>query len=238
MMDLHMIELLPDLRALFQFLEVQGLLRQGIQDDPAYGIHAWLNAAFGELAPKPFRLLLKRGRPTRLLGYARVEAERLAERMSQFADPSVIKVCQPVQIASRPMPERWPSGRILGFQVLCCPVVRHGRVEKDAFLARADVEGKKAGLRRGEVYGQWLRRYFGEAAEVSNVRLVGFRLQRLIRRTCGRNGDRRVKTLIRPSAFLTGDLMVCDGQRFSNLLARGIGRHRALGFGMLLLRPA
>ena len=35
-----------------------------------------------------------------------------------------------------------------------------------------------------------------------------------------------------------GTLTVGDPDAFSRLLARGIGRHRAFGFGMLLLRPA
>jgi len=36
----------------------------------------------------------------------------------------------------------------------------------------------------------------------------------------------------------TGVLQVRDSAAFAALLARGIGRHRAFGFGMLLLKPA
>ena len=41
-----------------------------------------------------------------------------------------------------------------------------------------------------------------------------------------------------PDAVLAGVLEVTDGEAFAALLRRGVGRHRAFGFGMLLLRPA
>jgi CRISPR system Cascade subunit CasE len=40
-----------------------------------------------------------------------------------------------------------------------------------------------------------------------------------------------------PDAVMRGNLIVSDPAAFAQLLARGIGRHRAYGFGMLLLRP-
>jgi CRISPR system Cascade subunit CasE len=36
---------------------------------------------------------------------------------------------------------------------------------------------------------------------------------------------------------MTGILEVTGGEAFARLLARGVGRHRAFGFGMLLLKP-
>ena len=41
-----------------------------------------------------------------------------------------------------------------------------------------------------------------------------------------------------PDVVMRGVLTVTDPDAFSNLLAHGIGRHRAYGYGMLLLRPA
>jgi CRISPR system Cascade subunit CasE len=40
-----------------------------------------------------------------------------------------------------------------------------------------------------------------------------------------------------PDAVLRGRLQIEDGNGFARLVARGIGRHRAFGFGMLLLMP-
>ena len=42
----------------------------------------------------------------------------------------------------------------------------------------------------------------------------------------------------RREAVFEGTLEVRDAALFQGLLARGVGRHRAFGFGMLLLRPA
>ncbi|GHE81823.1 hypothetical protein GCM10019059_44550 [Camelimonas fluminis] len=40
-----------------------------------------------------------------------------------------------------------------------------------------------------------------------------------------------------PDATFHGSLVVTDPEAFTILLARGVGRHRAYGYGMLLLRP-
>jgi len=40
-----------------------------------------------------------------------------------------------------------------------------------------------------------------------------------------------------PDVVLAGQLRVTDPQAFAQLLAKGVGRHRAFGFGLLLLRP-
>ncbi|MFG1478963.1 type I-E CRISPR-associated protein Cas6/Cse3/CasE [Xanthobacter sp. V4C-4] len=37
--------------------------------------------------------------------------------------------------------------------------------------------------------------------------------------------------------MLVGTLSVRDAEAFGVLLARGVGRHRAFGYGMLLLSP-
>jgi CRISPR system Cascade subunit CasE len=41
-----------------------------------------------------------------------------------------------------------------------------------------------------------------------------------------------------PDAVLAGHLRVLDTSAFAELVARGVGRHRSFGFGLLQLRPA
>ena len=41
----------------------------------------------------------------------------------------------------------------------------------------------------------------------------------------------------RPEVYLDGTLEITDSEAFNAMIARGLGRHRAFGFGMLLLRP-
>jgi CRISPR system Cascade subunit CasE len=48
-----------------------------------------------------------------------------------------------------------------------------------------------------------------------------------------RNG-RRIEG---PDAVVHGTLTITDPVAFAGLLARGVGRHRSYGYGMLLLRP-
>jgi CRISPR system Cascade subunit CasE len=158
MKPLFMLELEFDVVALYRFLHTQGL--SGREDDTelGYGVHAWLGAAFGDLAPKPWRLLMDKHRPPRILGYASHDASALQQRVVEFAEPSVLQVCPEPQlmIASRSMPT-WEKGRKLGFQTLVCPIGRkaRSRIEKDLFLIHADSQSCDDGLSREEIYCDW-----------------------------------------------------------------------------------
>ncbi|MGB4337483.1 MAG: type I-E CRISPR-associated protein Cas6/Cse3/CasE [Bacillota bacterium] len=238
---LYMLELRFDLIALHRFLHAQGLCG-GEDGDIGYGIHAWLGAAFGELAPKPWRLLMNGKRPPRILGYGPHDASVLTQRIVEFAEPTVLQVCpEPAEmIASRPMPT-WDRGRRLGFQVLVCPVGRKSSTgtEKDLFLIRADTCSGNDGLSRETVYCEWAVRQFNDySVTVDSIRLSGFRLAKQVRQTQSRDGKRTTSTLVRPQALLEGYLTVQEPDEFTSLLKRGIGRHRAFGYGMILLRPA
>jgi CRISPR system Cascade subunit CasE len=107
--------------------------------------------------------------------------------------------------------------------------------EMDAWLHRRLSPDDENGVDgRESVYGDWLQRRLGEAAAIEQVRLDSFRRTRLVR--TDRATPRHARVLERPDALLQGVLTVADGDAFAQLLARGVGRHRAYGFGMLLLR--
>lgn len=243
-MTLHIVQLRPDPAALVRFLEGQGLNR--VHDgDLGYGVHAWLAALFGELSPAPFRLHLDpRGRkPPKLLAYSRYDQEALLGHAVTFAEPAARAVClleQDLAVAALPAPERWHPGRMLGFEVLVCPVARRAQdgVERDLFLHYVDRAVPDAGLTREKVYAEWIAAQLKEAARIEQVNLESFRLVRQFRRGHkGNRVDRSGARLTRPVALLRGVLEVGDGAAFHALLARGVGRHRAFGYGMLLLRP-
>jgi CRISPR system Cascade subunit CasE len=243
-MTLYMVQLHPDPAALVRFLAGQGLNR-GSDSDLGYGAHAWLAATFGCLAPTPFRLHLDpRGkRPAKLLAYTRHSREVLLDHALSFAEPMARDVCtleQDFAVAEFPGPERWRPGRRLGFEVLTCPIARRARVgvERDLFLHQADRTAPDAGLSRAKVYGDWFTAQLSGIARIEQVSLEGFQLVRQLRR--GRTGEqesRKSARLIRPAALLRGVLEIADGEAFHTLLARGVGRHRTFGYGMLLLRP-
>ena len=117
------------------------------------------------------------------------------------------------------------------------------------FLAVAH-KSKGVNLERGEVYAAWLRDQLDPPAGASmpwhgavdllDVQLQQFRRLHVLRRTqrSDAGGERAAHAVEGPEAMLSGALRVRDSDAFSKLVARGVGRHRAFGFGMLLLRPA
>lgn len=203
-----------------------------------------------------------RQRPVTLpvLAYSRYPLAALEEHARAFAEPSLYQAVLWRGTAEKPMPESWPAGRRLGFALRACPVVRIGSgrpgradggrgVEVDAFLARCwraedarTAEQKASGFRplvdRGAVYRDWLAEQLERrgGARLIQADLARFQLEPLVRRTQGE--QRKTRDGWRPDAHFHGLLEVTDEDGFARLLAGGIGRHRAFGFGMLLLRPA
>lgn len=241
----YFLELYPDVSALFNLLEKRGLFRQAMIDDPGYAIHLWMAEAFGDHCPKPFRLFTKRGLPAKVLAYGDEPADKLLSYLNEYAHPSMFNVCPPNSIASKKMPMSWNKGKRLDFEVLCCPAVRRNKTEKDAFLAALDRSSdpsessdREITLDRSSVYVKWLERQLDPAAKLLKARLESFRLQPLLRRGINKSGVRTFRKIIRPSCLIKGTLQITSSNNFSTLLRRGIGRHRAFGFGMLLLRPA
>lgn len=233
---LYMIELRPDPAALIRFAEDQGINRRE-DEDLGYAVHAWLAAMYGQDAPKPFRLLQDRRnlRPPRLLAYSGRHGAELAEQAALFASPLAGAVCPLQDIPCKPMPDVWQAERRLGFELLACPISRLGRNEDDVYrrhLRERDETGA-APESRAAVYRAWLTRQLGVAATLDDYNLDGFRNLRLLRK-----GGAGRRDFLAPQASFSGVLRVGDVEAFQHLLARGVGRHRAFGFGMLLLRPA
>jgi CRISPR system Cascade subunit CasE len=240
MSGLQMIECHLDQTALLRFLRAQGLDDSRHGPDLGYGIHAWMKAAFGDLSPRTWRLLADRKRPVRVLGYGQAPAEALIGRLRDFGEPGVQAVCPPEGIAGKAMP-RWTAGRELGFELLCCPVGRKAgqKTEKDLFLLKADHVPGDEPLVRATIYSDWARARLETdgAAQVDRLWLDGFRRVRLQRKRQAPPGERAICNLERPEAVMAGMLRIGDSHAFERLLARGVGRHRAFGYGMLLLRP-
>ena len=236
-----MIELGFNVPALYRFLHTQGLPKG--EDDAAlsYGVHAWLGAAFAELAPRPWRLLMDKHRPPRILGYARHNASALQRRLTDFTEPGIFQVCpEPkLMIAGRAMP-MWQRGRRLGFQILACPVGRKSEsgIEKDLFLIHADIKDNDEQINRETIYCDWAKQIFYRySGDVESIGLAGFRLAKQKRQTQEAKGKRVFHQIVRPQALLEGMIAIGDPEKFDLLLERGMGRHCAFGYGMLLLKP-
>jgi CRISPR system Cascade subunit CasE len=259
MIELHLLQCVLDTRAVLAFAKTQGLLTREV--DEGYLVHAALAALFGDHAPRPFvldHMLDPRPRtddasPSQVvLAYSRLPFAELRDRASD-ANRVLVRW---ERSASKPMPEI-ASGREVGFVTRVTPTVRsragrpgepeggrgHER-EIDAFLA-ACFHDRDAVIDRATVYHDWLAHKLSASRDgaPSPAVLTDFSLRRFERATLLRkeqsvgNGRKR-HVLERPDVVVAGALRVADADAFRAVLARGVGRHRAFGFGMLLLRPS
>jgi len=220
--------------------------------DPGEALHGLLRAAFGAHAPQPFRYLdEQRG----LLAYTGLDTSAMAEQVA-LADPLAAQTLGLGACSThdgyrlRPFPTQWAQGQELGFELRVRPTVRSGQKEQDAFVHAITLAGgpQGAAVDRRAVYVQWLREHltvregasrqpWQGAIELLDVQLSAFARSKVMRRTQPAAGQPRHGHAIEgPDATLTGRLRVADPAAFAQLLARGVGRHRAYGFGMLLLQ--
>ncbi len=254
-MTLHLVQLVPDSAALVRFAHDAGLPG----DDPGYVWHRALRDAFGPLAPQPFRSVDPGAQPVRLLGYGQGDEDQLREAL-QLAAPDLDRVFPPDRILSKALPLPFAAGRRLAFETRVCPIVRTKSSDRtrqreiDAFVHHALGIADEPRPEREPIYRAWLAdRLAAAGCRLIAARMTAFRLSPLVRRrhaspaartttedgparrllATGRRGAAR-----RPEVMFDGVLEVTDSDAFARLLARGIGRHRAFGFGMLLLRPA
>ena len=217
-------------------------MTNGNDFDAGFAMHCLLNESFGNLAPHPFRLVIPRGRDQRrgeLYGYAWVDAAALRSAAGMFADPLQQRIL--TSLDSKAMPTVWRPGTRLGFETLVRPVGRRSRrsnnrpgQEVDTFLLESEQRPPDEMQRsREDVYRDWLERQLQThgAALLEDARLRSFQRTRVIRKLHGPYSEG-------PDAVMQGVLTITNGDLFASLLARGIGRHRAYGYGMILPRPA
>ena len=237
-MTFQLMRLQPDSVALAAWATRHGVLSP--DGDYGYALHGLLSAAFGEQAPKPFRYM---GNKQGLLAYTLESLETLRLHAS-LATPDVTRALGLNELDARPFPSVWKEGQALGFEVRARPVIRakDGR-ERDVFLHAVDAIPAAEGggiAQRAMIYSHWLAKQFAVdgAAQIIQTQMEEFRLTRVLRKeSAGENGKRKPHSVTGPDAVFKGQLQVGNPDAFTRLLARGVGRHRAFGFGMLLLKP-
>lgn len=230
MSGLHLLRIPVHAPRLLRFAAEHGITHE--DETLGYTLHAWFAALFGARAPKPFRHLERRNE---VLAYATADAATLLAHAQAFASPQAWVVLDPEGVASKPMPAVWRAGQRVRLEVLTCPVSRRGDEEKDVYLRALDRLGDEAPP-RAEVYRTWFTEQWGDAVRIDQLDLLGMNARsRLLRRA--RNSHSRLKVVERPQALFAAEATVENSERFATLLARGIGRHRAFGFGMVLVAP-
>lgn len=253
-MTLHLVRLPVNLRALAAF----AVGNRVSDDDGGYALHLALRQRFGTAGPQPFRLFPEhpehRGGP-HLLGYLADTNAFTDAAALPTADDTLGHVFSALADAPKAMPETWRAGARYGFEVRVRPVVRFGdRIkaaraaseaakapdgwyaragEVDAWIAARTRPGGDPAITREAAYLGWLRSRLADAAELEgDTELKLLRRVRTRRSTHGKPGRGQVEG---PEAVIGGTLTVRDPAAFAHALGRGIGRHTAFGFGMLLL---
>ena len=237
---LHMIQLELNRRATLEFAHRHDLPM--LDGDLGYLLHTVMREAFQQDAPHPFAVTGSAKGVIQVLGYASAGEETLRDNLRSFARPELMHLVDPSRVASKPMPEAWVPGRRLAFEVRACPVLRQRRPqdrsrgrEMDVYQAAAEKAGREATGGRERVYREWIVTQLARGGAVSDVaaRLARFHRRRLVRR----NARRELAASEKPDATFRGEFTVADPAAFAALLHRGVGRHRAFGLGMVLLRP-
>ena len=225
--------------------------------DEGRALHHLLTESFGQRVLHPFRLFVApQAKQGHVYAYSRSNQVQLLEVAQACAMPEAQAVFDLQGLATKTMPENWIAGRRIGFEIRVRPVSRLLKplpysggafakgAELDAFLIEAlrrfpsDSASQEAmlgtmlqaGRTREAVYTDWLAQKLADAATL----VPGVRLTRFERDRAARTGS----SIERPSAILQGDLIIDHPENFQKLLAGGVGRHKAYGYGMMLLRPA
>lgn len=217
--------------------------------DEGSALHHLLTELFGKRAIHPFRAFWAADQiHLEVYGYSSCDAQSLTQTARLVGLPDALAVCEVDKIRSKLMPSEWNVGRRLAFETRVRPVSRlkdelppfRTGAEIDTFLVEAmrrfpgpvtsDTGMLQAGRTREAVYTDWLANRLGHSVQLcSGTRLSRFARVRVVREGCSPEG---------PDAILRGEFVIKDAAAFSKVVTNGVGRHKAYGFGMLLLRPA
>jgi CRISPR system Cascade subunit CasE len=178
------------------------------------------------LGPQPW--VARSGPSLTILGYGDVDADALRQAAGLYAEPGLSAAIIDVQTKQMPIVS---TGMEVGFRIRVRPVARrrdeNGHVfEQDIAIGADD---------RAAAYRDWLAAQLQDAVNILRCELEQFQLVRSSRRRAG-----VVKRMPgwHPDAVLTGTLRIVDEAAFSRSIRKGVGRHKAFGYGALLLRSA
>lgn len=216
--------------------------QRGLADDEGRALHHLLSETFGKGILQPFRLMVTPGAiSATLYAYSSTSGPQLRETARDCAMPDALVVCAINRLAVKAMPDVWREGRRLSFDVRVRPVRRLLKpaghfakgAEIDAFLIeqlRQNQDKQSPShsiIAREDIYRRWLAERLEGAAKLESAQLVRFERSAVMR---GRKAQG-------PDAVFHGELTVLDSANFATRLLKGVGRHTAYGYGMLLLRP-
>ena len=235
----------------------RGLIRKGIFDQ-GYAMHVLLCNLFGKNKLQPFRIFASEHRRLgSLYAYSEMDANNLAQEANLYATPDCLSVTQSLRdFRSKEMPVNFPTSQKIGFEIRIWPTRRLAQELPDSKSGKSYSKGaelddyiacvlrhftddrnfgkeslRSAGITRYNCYIDWLSERFSDSADVlkNDCRLTSFKRTRCVRG----NGQ----SIEGPDAIIHGNLRVRNSDSFNYKIRNGLGRHKAYGYGMLLLRP-
>ena len=225
--QLHLMQARVHLTHLNTWMAERGL------SDAGHALHCLLTETLGAAAPRTFRLMTRRySNVATLYGYVFQDAGELRQNHQAFASPAQSMAMPDDVIQTKPMPLKWHPGSEVAFDLRCRPLRRDGNKEIDAYrkLIQRDPSSSQSRL---DAYVGWLDDRMKQRGTASLKHASVEQYQQSQTRTSVTNA-----TPYLPETVMRGVVTITDGERFTDTLAQGIGRHRSYGFGMLLIKPA
>lgn len=240
MRDLHLVGVPVDLRQLHYWGASRNFTYNGYLDE-GLALHHLLGECFGRAVLQPFRLMVSHERrQAKFFAYASLDSIALDQTARAVATPDLLDIIDLERIQSVPRSaSNWRVGQRLGFDLRIRPVVRLAKTiehkgkhfrqgaEVDAWLPHVFAGGTAD---RESLYLDWLDARLGGAVKLERQasKMTQFRRSKIVRSRRMTEG---------PDVIIHGTLSVCDSEVFFEKLKQGIGRHKAYGYGMILLRP-
>lgn len=219
--------------------------------DEGRALHHALGEVFGPKSLQPFRLMVPpRKRDAVIYAYSLMSFDELYQNV-KICPPDLAEVFNCAGINHKHLDTSFATDHRLGFDIRIRPFRRVKKVgqskkstrEIDVYQHAADRNGHEKEWHvensRESVYRAWLAERLGKAAELESAKLVRFQRTIAVRKCAGVGPDAGGKGVIEgPDAVMQGVLKIKDGAVFSEMISKGLGRHKTYGYGMILLRPA
>ena len=209
-----------------------------------HAFHCLITEVMGEYAPKPFKTLMPPDHSLiTILGYTEADADQLRHAIDTYAHPEQFRIIEPETIFTKPMPasHEWEKESKLGFDLRIRPTTRFTDVvsrkhhEIDAYSAHINSNvANPAQLTPEQVYIIWLSKRL-EANLAVELDSVNTKVISVVPSKSLRKGKDHFST--GADVRIKGNLTIKNPAKFHRLLKAGIGRHKAYGYGMLLLSP-
>lgn len=227
-MTIYLLQADIDMRNLARWSAAEG------HSDPDRSLHSLVYHTFGkDKVPRAFAAMPHEANPkehARFLAYTGMDAPALQELARSNQSIITAGIMNPFTFRTTSLPQTWQKGTTLAFQVRLIPTYRATRSGSEQDVHHRD----DAAPTRQESYCNWLARLMRRKAGAEPAEHTLHVTRYASRRVKRSEGQ---QWIVLPDVTIEGVCTITNSQTWNNALQLGIGRHKAYGYGMLLLRP-